>query len=226
MIDLVLKEFGSSPISTIFNLFGMLSATWLLIINFYKKFYKGYLLYEIRKFELQEGEVFEVLCIWNPTKKDIKKEEITKDFKSISNVISVTQLVTTNKILKELISQNDNKAELFFENFPAKSGCVYALRFRGVFSSSSYLMSSGKVNNEEIRSFRRMVHDTLLIGLIYDVLACIIMTFLIQIFVGLSIFCVLPLFYVVASFFYRLITLKILKKPKPLVDSFDGSNYL
>ncbi len=195
--------------------------------NFWKK-RKGYLLYEVRKFKLGKDEVLEVLCIWNPTNKDIKEEEITTDFESISNVISVTQLATTNKSLKDLISQNGDKAELFFENFPAKSGCVYALRSRrGI---SRFLIESGKINNEETRIFHSLVGDKKSNVAGYSFVSSLALLFIkgIQYFLisdaifdqVISIFILLVL---IASIPCYLIILKMVKKPKSLVDSFDGS---
>lgn len=124
--------------------------------NIYQKICKnkkGYLLYDIKKYEIGEGDVIEIICLWNPTNHEIKRVEITKNYEfSICNDTSLTAIKTTNQMVSgSVYNDNNKKLRLDFETFPSNSGCIYTIKSKSVKFRS--LLRSGEINNKIIESY-------------------------------------------------------------------------
>ncbi len=137
----------------------------VIFIRFLLKKQLGYLLYDIKKYKIND-ELIEILCIWNPTTKSVSKNEITKDFETtLDSNSSFQSVIYTSQHLKDLIRIENAKKnlKLVFSTFPAKSGCVYTAKSkeRIFYGAIESLVKSGEINNHNISHQERFLFSNL-----------------------------------------------------------------
>ena len=117
-----------------------------LIISFlYGLLAKPKLRYTIKKYQLSENKYFYVCCLWNPLYKKIVKNNITKDIsiQTFHKVEELNVLKYTDKSLEKIVSNDNEKISINFDEFPRRSGVIFT------FKAGSYIHFKGELCNKE-----------------------------------------------------------------------------
>ena len=96
-----------------------------LIVNYLWDLYKkpsrrkGYLLYDLRSYEVAENGQIEVILLWNPTQYPIKKADISQIFICNNDISFIQSNRSTNhkEPVANLISQKIQHQKIWFGSF-------------------------------------------------------------------------------------------------------------
>jgi hypothetical protein len=214
----IFNEFSNNPIATL----AAAATLIVIIVSWFSKFLKkgkGYLIYKTRIYKLSKEEEIEVICIWNPTLKDLNKKEITKDFELVK--VSTLSLLGKNSNESEcLFLDSDNKMHLSFNTFASRSGCVYVIKHRGGIIRS--FLESGEINNKQIRSYKVAILEKISTASCFVICGCFASPLVFYIFDASIEFSSSSMLLIVAFIaIYCYIDVLRLKMLKPLTNYFD-----